>query len=114
MTFRADEQVVLPMIHTRETDGSLGIPFMGVGAYPTMDDAAKIAQPFQDGGRYFQVPFMSGWGVIPCFWPPMDSQLLYLLITGRIVTAWPSRNSPKTFGRIPRAGSAPYLNTRWS
>ena len=52
MTFRADEQVVLPMIHTRETDGSRGIPFMGVGAYPTVDDAAKIAQLFQDGGHY--------------------------------------------------------------
>ena len=42
----------MPMIHTRERDGQPGIPFMGVGAYPTVDDAAKIAQLFQDGGQY--------------------------------------------------------------
>lgn len=29
-----------------------GIPFMGVGAYPAIDDTAKIAQLFQDGGRF--------------------------------------------------------------
>ncbi len=104
----------LTMLHTREKDGGTGIPFMGVGAYPTIGEAARIAQLYQDGGvyagqqllhpeltrqalyrnglsglptgksfadgdqaynlsfwgiahrtddgRYFQVPFMSGWG----------------------------------------------------
>lgn len=41
-----------PMMHTIESDGSRGIPFMDVGLYPTADDAAKIATLFQNGGSF--------------------------------------------------------------
>ncbi len=40
-----------PMMHTREPDGSRGIPLLEVGLYLTPDDTAKIAQLLHDGGR---------------------------------------------------------------
>ena len=41
-----------PMMHTVESDGSRGIPFLDIGLYPTADDAAKIALLFQAGGAW--------------------------------------------------------------
>ena len=41
---------VAPLMHTREVDGGRGVPVMGWGFFPTVDDVAKIAQLFQDRG----------------------------------------------------------------
>lgn len=43
---------VAPLMHTREADGSRGVPIMGWGFFPTLDDLAKIAQLFQDRGAH--------------------------------------------------------------
>jgi len=39
-----------PMIHTVEDDGSMGIPVLYVGLFPTMDDVAKISTLYQNHG----------------------------------------------------------------
>ena len=41
-----------PLMHTREEDGSRGVPIMGFGLFPTVGDLAKIAQLFQDRGAF--------------------------------------------------------------
>ena len=41
-----------PMLHTIETDGSRGVPILGFGLSPTIDDVAKLATLFQNGGRH--------------------------------------------------------------
>src|SRR5262245_27174873 len=41
-----------PMLHTTATDGSRGVPILGFGLSPTIEDIAKIATLFQNGGRY--------------------------------------------------------------
>ncbi len=41
-----------PMRHTYEEDGSRGIPLLGFGLYPTIDDAAKIATLLQNEGKH--------------------------------------------------------------
>ncbi len=41
-----------PLMHTREADGSRGVPIMGWGFFPTLDDLAKIAQLFLDRGAH--------------------------------------------------------------
>jgi hypothetical protein len=41
-----------PMMHTGEVDGSRGIPLMGYGLYPTVDDVAKLTTLLQNGGRH--------------------------------------------------------------
>jgi CubicO group peptidase (beta-lactamase class C family) len=38
--------------HTEEPDGSKGIPIIGWGAYPTVDETAKIATLLLNEGRY--------------------------------------------------------------
>lgn len=38
--------------HTVESDGSKGIPILAYGAYPTLDEAAKIALLFSNNGNY--------------------------------------------------------------
>lgn len=43
---------VAPLMHTREADGSRGVPIMGWGFFPTLDDLVKIAQLFQDRGAH--------------------------------------------------------------
>ena len=43
---------VAPMMHTREADGTRGIPIMGWGLFPTVQDLAKIAQLYQDRGSH--------------------------------------------------------------
>ena len=42
----------VPILRTVEPDGSRGLPIMGWGLYPTIEDVAKIAQLFHDGGKY--------------------------------------------------------------
>ncbi|HEV2054337.1 MAG TPA: serine hydrolase domain-containing protein [Methylomirabilota bacterium] len=42
----------LPTMHTRESDGSRGIPLLGYGLYPTVDDIAKLTTLLQNGGRH--------------------------------------------------------------
>lgn len=41
-----------PMMHTWEPDGARGVPILGVGAFPTMDDLAKVTTLLQNGGRH--------------------------------------------------------------
>jgi hypothetical protein len=40
----------VPIMRTAEGDGSRGLPIMGFGLYLTIDDAAKIARLFHNGG----------------------------------------------------------------
>lgn len=40
------------VLHTIETDGSDGIPFLAYGALPTLDEAAKISLLLSNEGRY--------------------------------------------------------------
>ena len=41
-----------PIMRTIEPDGGRGLPIFGYGLYPTVDDVAKVAQLYHDGGRY--------------------------------------------------------------
>jgi CubicO group peptidase (beta-lactamase class C family) len=41
-----------PIMRTIEPDGKRGIPILGYGLYPTVDDAAKVALLWQNGGRH--------------------------------------------------------------
>jgi len=47
-----------PMMHTEE-GGAPGIPLMGIGLYPTIDDLAKVAALLQNGGRHDGVQLLS-------------------------------------------------------
>ncbi len=42
----------LPVIRTREEDGSRGTPILGSGMFPTIEEALKIARLLQDHGRH--------------------------------------------------------------
>ena len=42
----------LPMMRTIESDGSPGLPFMYSGLFATVDDIAKVAKLFNEGGMY--------------------------------------------------------------
>ena len=42
----------LPMMHTTESDPNLSLPVFGVGLYPTVDEAIKIANLFHNLGQY--------------------------------------------------------------
>jgi len=39
-----------PIMHSRAADGGRGVPIMGWGLYPTLDEMAKIAGIYQSGG----------------------------------------------------------------
>jgi hypothetical protein len=41
-----------PMMHTQEADGGRGIPHLGQGLYPTIDDLAKLTALLQHGGQH--------------------------------------------------------------
>lgn len=41
-----------PMMHTTEPDGSRGVPILGVGLYPTMDDMMKIVRLLHQEGEH--------------------------------------------------------------
>jgi CubicO group peptidase (beta-lactamase class C family) len=41
-----------PTIRTREAGGSRGVPWFNAGYYPTLDDQAKIALLYQNGGSW--------------------------------------------------------------
>jgi CubicO group peptidase (beta-lactamase class C family) len=41
-----------PIMRTVEPDGGRGLPIFGYGLFPTVDEVAKLAQLFHDGGRY--------------------------------------------------------------
>ena len=41
-----------PMLHTIEADGSRGVPILGYGLYPTIDDVGKLTTLLQNGGRH--------------------------------------------------------------
>jgi hypothetical protein len=53
----------LPMMHTLEAGGQAGVPLMGIGLYPTVDEIAKIAQLLQAGGRHGGVQLLSAGGL---------------------------------------------------
>jgi len=42
----------LPTMHTREAAGERGIPLLGHGLYPTIDDLAKLTTLLQHGGQH--------------------------------------------------------------
>jgi CubicO group peptidase (beta-lactamase class C family) len=42
----------VPVSRTAESDGSLGVPQAGYGAYPTVEETAKIAKLFRDEGAF--------------------------------------------------------------
>ena len=42
----------LPTMHTQEAVGERGIPFLGIGLYPTIDDVAKLTTLLQNGGQH--------------------------------------------------------------
>ena len=41
-----------PKMHTLERDGRRGVPLLGVGLYPTVDDIAKVVTLLQNQGRH--------------------------------------------------------------
>jgi hypothetical protein len=53
----------LPMMHTIETGAASGVPLMGIGLYPTVDDVAKIATFLQNGGRHAGAQLLSAAGL---------------------------------------------------
>jgi len=48
-----------PMAHTREPDGSQGVPLYGVGLYPTAHDLARVIRLFENSGRSGQEQLIS-------------------------------------------------------
>jgi hypothetical protein len=48
-----------PTMHTLEADGSRGIPLLGYGLTPTVDDVAKLTTLLQRGGRHDGVQLLS-------------------------------------------------------
>jgi hypothetical protein len=48
-----------PKMHTLEPDGSRGVPQLGYGLYPTVDDVAKLTILLQNGGRHDGVQLLS-------------------------------------------------------
>src|SRR2546430_1202012 len=42
----------LPTMHTQEVAGERGIPLLGYGLYPTIDDIAKLTTLLQHGGQH--------------------------------------------------------------
>jgi hypothetical protein len=48
-----------PTMHTLEADGSRGIPLLGYGLTPTIDDIAKLTTLLQQGGRHGSVQLLS-------------------------------------------------------
>lgn len=44
--------VALPMMHSEERDGSRGVPLLGTGAYPTLQEAAKLVRLLARRGRH--------------------------------------------------------------
>lgn len=55
--------MTLPKSHTRETDGSSGVPFMAAGVFPNVHDVAKIATLLQNGGVHDGVQLLSRQGI---------------------------------------------------
>jgi hypothetical protein len=49
----------LPMMHTIEAGATPGVPLMGIGLYPTVDDVAKVAMLLQNGGRHAGVQLLN-------------------------------------------------------
>jgi hypothetical protein len=45
------------MLHTVEPDGSRGVPILGYGLTPTIDDIAKLTMLFQAHGQYHAPSF---------------------------------------------------------
>lgn len=53
----------VPMMHTEEGGADGGVPLMGIGLYPTIDDIAKIGALLQNGGRHAGVQLLSAHGL---------------------------------------------------
>ncbi len=52
-----------PMMHTAEGGETGGVPLMGIGMYPTVDDVAKISALLQNGGAHEGVQLLSAQGL---------------------------------------------------
>jgi hypothetical protein len=53
----------VPMMHTDDGEAAGGVPLMGIGLYPTIDDVAKISGLLQNGGRHAGVQLLSAQGL---------------------------------------------------
>ena len=53
----------MPMMHTVEAGATPGVPLMGIGLYPTVDDVAKVATLLQNAGRHSGVQLLSARGL---------------------------------------------------
>ncbi len=49
----------LPLMHTRENDGGVGLPHFAFGLYPTVDDTAKIVTLLQNEGQHDGIQLLS-------------------------------------------------------
>ncbi len=56
-----------PMMHTREPNGSRGLPIIGYGYFPTIGELAKIAQLFKDRGEHDGRQLIDAGGVSQIF-----------------------------------------------
>jgi CubicO group peptidase (beta-lactamase class C family) len=83
-----------PIKRTNEPDGSLGLPILGYGLYPTVDDTAKISILYQNGGLHEGVQLLS---------PTMLAEALYKTKEQGL-----SINSPNEYGE------SRYLLSFWS
>ncbi len=83
-----------PLLRTREPDGRRGTPIFGYGLYLTVEDAAKIAMLYQNGGRYG------------------DAQLLYAPAVRDALFRGAADGLPS--GRRSQFGSSRYHHSFWS
>jgi hypothetical protein len=52
-----------PMMHTAEASADGGVPLMGIGLYPTIDELTKISTLLRTGGRHAGVQLLSARGL---------------------------------------------------
>jgi hypothetical protein len=59
-----------PKMHSLETGGARGVPLLSYGLYLTIDDTAKVATLFQNGGRHDGVQLLSAAKVAEAIFRP--------------------------------------------
>lgn len=98
-----------PAMHTIEGDGGRGVPLLGYGLYPTVDDVAKLTTLLQNGGRHEGVQLLSATKLAEALYrtdPPsgLPSGLRNRFGAGRYhLSFWsvPYRTSTGCFFQIP-------------
>src|SRR5262249_36956696 len=92
-----------------EKDGSRGVPILGFGLSPTIDDVAKLATLFQNGGRHDGGQLLSASKIAEALYRTSDTSGLPLGTTTRFgspryhLSFWsiPYRTSSGCFFQIP-------------